>query len=110
MKFAKLTALLLYAAILVTSIACATAAKKAPVIVAQASIGLTRSIDAISHAGAELQKQNLLPTALALKLQTDLKKVNDELKPLPDYLVAVDNAQKAGLLRPRTRSTNRSRS
>lgn len=75
---------------------CASAGQRTPVLVGQSGVALAQTIGRLSEAGAALEKAGSLPPAAALHFQEALLTINNNLKPVPNALRAIDAAQKAG--------------
>jgi hypothetical protein len=57
---------------------------------------MSQTIARLSEAGAALQKAGTLPAATALHFQETLLTINNNLRPVPDALRAIDSARAAG--------------
>jgi hypothetical protein len=71
--------------------------KRAPILVANVGVGVAQSIEQVRDVTSKLEAAKVLPTAAALRLTEGLQAVNNELRPLPDLLRAIDAAQVAGV-------------
>lgn len=87
--------------VLLTQLAgCGLTTARAPVLVAQAGLGVAQGIGTISEATKQLNQAAGLPAATALHIQEGLLAINGKLAPLPTALRAIDAAQKAGSSAP----------
>lgn len=82
-------------ALALTGSACA--AKRAPVLVGQAGLGVAQSIGHLQVAAKQLSDASVLSPTAAIVVQQKLLIANDKLQPLPDWLRLIDHAQQAGL-------------
>lgn len=92
----KSLSLLLSVLLLVGSIGCTPGQARAPILIGQSGLALAQSIEQIRQATASLEAAKVLPTAAALRVTETLLVINNQLRPLPDLLRAIDAAQKAG--------------
>lgn len=76
------------------------AAKSAPVVVAQASLGMAQSIEALQVAAIDLHKQGVITTEQALRVQTRLLSVNSQVEKIVPYLKAADRLTQGGVAMP----------
>lgn len=82
--------------VLVFTLACSGAAKKAPIFVANSAVATADIIGQLNNAGRSLQQASVITPDVNLHFQQLLLTANDKLKPLPDILRAIDNLQKVG--------------
>lgn len=94
--FRTMTAVLMLSVALLSTGSVGCSNNRAPILVGQSGLAVAQSIGQISDAAAQLQKASILPAAAALSVQTALLNVNTQMKPLPDILRTIDNAQQAG--------------
>lgn len=85
---------LLVAALLLSP---ACAAKSAPVLVAQASLGIAQTIGSLQTAAITLHKAGLVDARAALRVQERLLRVNGQVAEIVPYLKAVDRVQVSGV-------------
>lgn len=74
----------------------ACAGKRAPILVGQAGLVIAEAIGQIGPVLVELENSSLLSKPAALHAHQVVKAANDQLKPLPDLLDAINAAQQAG--------------
>lgn len=70
------------------------AGNKAPVLVGQSGLAVAQSIGVL-QTGVKDLTPNPIPYPVSLRIQEDLLKVNDKLRPLPDLLRTIDKLQAA---------------
>lgn len=98
-------AVLLLAASLLLAPACGDVLRRAPVMVAHASLAAGQTIGQLQRTVKQLTRtadnQNgVIPPAAALSAQTTLLRINADLEPVPALLRAIDAAQKVGTVDP----------
>jgi hypothetical protein len=73
------------------------AAKSAPVLVAQASLGMAQTIEQLQTGAIELQQAGVIDARTALKVQTRLLTVNGMVEKVVPYLKAADRMTQSGV-------------
>lgn len=98
-------AVLLLGASLTLGSACGDVLRRAPIMVAHASLAAGQTIGQLQRTVKQLTKtadnpNGVIPPAAALSAQTTLLRINADLEPVPPLLRAIDAAQKAGAVDP----------
>ena len=90
--------LVLLAIALVTWVCLAgCAARSAPVVVAQATLGVAQTIGQLQDAATQLHAAGLIDTRQALRVQERLLVINGKVADVVPYLRAIDRLQQSGV-------------